>query len=76
MEQNGGNNPQYMTNKVQPDNLPVQVGGIGTSGLFETNKAWNAMPVVDANDGKQDGDNHIDIQLPQFANGRDLRVKG
>lgn len=59
----------------QPDDLPVEVGGVGTSGRQEQHKDINDQPftAVEAdNNSKADGDQST-WSLPTFADGQDVR---
>ena len=70
-----------ITSGVQPNDLPVEVGGAGTSGLQEFNKDWDAMEqggfdvplgTAGSNDLNPQGDNP-NFSMPAFADGEDVR---
>ena len=70
-----------ITSGRQPNDLPVEVGGAGTSGLQELNKDWDAMeqggfdiPLgsADSSDTNSQGDNPS-FAMPAFADGEDVR---
>ena len=71
-----------ITSGVQPNNLPIEVGGAGSSGLQESGKDWDAMeqggfdiPLAAADhplNAQADCDNPS-FEMPPFANGEDVR---
>jgi hypothetical protein len=71
-----------ITSNVQPNDLPIEVGGAGSSGLQEHDKDWDAMeqggfeiPLAAADhplNAQADGDNPT-FTMPKFANGEDVR---
>lgn len=75
-------NDGKITSGVQPNDLPIEVGGAGTSGEQEKNKEWDAMeqggfeiPLAAADhplNDRADGDNPT-FGMPAFADGQDVR---
>jgi len=64
------------TSGKQKDDLPVEVGGIGTSGLQDTNKDINTSPFVVADTRTpNDGDNPAISPNVEAPSGADLRNK-
>jgi hypothetical protein len=70
-----------ITSGRQPNDLPVEIGGAGTSGLQEHDKDWDAMeqggfevPLgsADSSDKNPQGDNPS-FDMPAFADGEDVR---
>jgi hypothetical protein len=70
-----------ITSGVQPNDLPVEVGGAGSSGLQEKDKAWDQAEAAgfdvplgsaDSSDRNPQGD-QPSFTLPAFANGEDVR---
>ena len=63
------------TSGKQPNDLPVQVGGIGTSGLQEENKGPNSPFSVADNRSPNDGDNPSISSSVMAPSGKDSRNK-
>lgn len=64
-----------ITSKKQPENLPVMVGGSGTSGLQDTEKDGDERLSPAVSMAPQDGDNPSFSQSVPGPSGADLRVK-
>jgi hypothetical protein len=71
-----------ITSGRQPNDLPVEVGGAGSSGLQEHDKDWDAMeqggfdvPLgsTDTIPGPNPQGDNPSFDMPAFADGQDVR---